>query len=198
MRFAILCMVLPVCLLCRSGQSAEIALKRILNLRIESCEVTRAETMSNGVTEVEYVLRPSTSSFIRCTLALPSPGVWNGRFRGFGNGGPAGNVRMMSDQALKGVAAAHTDMGTSRGAVTDEVILDFGYRATHLMTVTAKAMTEAFFGRKIQRSYFYGESTGGGQGFHEAIRYPEDYDGIIAGVLTDPENNIHTEFEPAL
>lgn len=159
------------------------------------CEITRAETVaSNGVTEVEYVLRPSAGSFIRCTLALPAPARWSGRFRGFGNGGSAGNVRMCSDVARGGDAAAHTDMGSSRGMLTTDNVLDFGHRATHLMTTSAKAMTEAFFGRRIAYSYFSGTSTGGGQGLHEALRYPEDYDGIVAGVPANTRLPLHIYF----
>lgn len=174
--------------------TAATGLRRLLDLGIDACEIARAETLSNGVTEVEYVLRPSTSSFIRCTLALPAPEKWNGRFWGFGNGGRAGSVQMKTAEALSGSAAAHTDMGTSKGIMTDDVIRDFGHRATHLMTESAKAMTEAFFGRKIERSYFYGQSTGGGQGFHEAMRYPEDYDGIVAGVPANTRLPLHIYF----
>ena len=169
-------------------------LDRLRAFCFDGCEIKRAEVGSNGVTEVEYVLRPSTSSYIRCTLALPEPGKWNGRFWGFGNGGAAGRVKMMTREAMAGNAAAHTDMGTSRGAFTDDVILDFGHRATHLMTVTAKGMTETFFRRKIAYSYFYGQSSGGGQGFHEAIRYPDDYDGIVAGVPANTRLPLHIYF----
>ena len=58
---------------------------------------------------------------------------------------------------------------------------DYGYRAVHEMTVAAKAITAAFYGRAPTRSYWNGCSTGGRQGLMEALRYPADYDGIIAG-----------------
>jgi feruloyl esterase len=48
------------------------------------------------------------------------------------------------------------------------------------MTVYAKKFCKAFYGRGPDRSYFRGASTGGGQGIHEAQRFPEDYDGIIS------------------
>lgn len=161
----------------------------------EFCEITRAETApSNGVTEVEYVLRPGPGSFIRCTLALPPPERWSGRFRGFGNGGSAGNVRMFRDVAAAGDAAAHTDMGSSRGMANDDCVKDFGHRSTHLMTTSAKAMTEAFFARPIAHSYFSGTSTGGGQAIHEAMRYPDDYDGIVAGVPANTRLPLHIYF----
>src|SRR5258708_39980886 len=60
-------------------------------------------------------------------------------------------------------------------------ITDFGYRAIHEMTVQAKAIIKAFYGDAAKRSYFSSCSNGGRQALMEAQRFPEDYDGIIAG-----------------
>jgi feruloyl esterase len=54
------------------------------------------------------------------------------------------------------------------------------------MTLFAKDVTSSYYGRSPAKSYFLGCSTGGGQGIHEATRFPEDYDGIVAGA---PGNN---------
>jgi feruloyl esterase len=59
--------------------------------------------------------------------------------------------------------------------------IDYATRSTHLMTVRAKEIIEAFYGEPPSRSYFYGCSTGGGQGVHEALQFPGDYDAITAG-----------------
>jgi feruloyl esterase len=59
--------------------------------------------------------------------------------------------------------------------------IDYATRSTHLMTVRAKQIIKAFYGEPPIRSYFYGCSTGGGQGVHEALQFPNDYDGIAAG-----------------
>src|SRR5437016_2853062 len=59
--------------------------------------------------------------------------------------------------------------------------IDYATRSTHLMTVRAKEIIKAFYGEPPSRSYFYGCSTGGGQGVHEALQFAGDYDGIAAG-----------------
>jgi feruloyl esterase len=62
-----------------------------------------------------------------------------------------------------------------------EKLTDFAYRAVHEMTVQAKAIVTAFYGQGPQRSYWDGCSSGGRQGLKEAQRFPDDYDGIVAG-----------------
>ncbi len=62
-----------------------------------------------------------------------------------------------------------------------EKVVDFGHRAIHEMTVKGKAVVEAFYGEAPRRSYFASCSNGGRQALMEAQRYPEDYDGIVAG-----------------
>lgn len=129
-------------------------------------------------------------SYIRAEIWLPDN--WNGIFVGLGNGGMAGQLgyENLKLNVTNGNAVIHNDMGTSRGAESGidnpDVWKDFGWRATHWATVTAKAIIEAHYGRKPDYSYFVAESTGGNQAFSEACRFPEDYDGIIAGV---PANN---------
>ena len=61
------------------------------------------------------------------------------------------------------------------------LIRDNAYLGIHDMTVTAKALAEAFYGKAPKYSYWNGCSTGGRQGLSEAQRYPADYDGILAG-----------------
>jgi len=136
---------------------------------------------------VTATLAPSTDSDITIEVWMPMAG-WNGKLMGLGNGGWAGNI---SVQALavglsRGYAVTTTDTGhtTRDGSFAfghPEKLIDFGHRAVHEMTVQAKALTRAFYGTASTRSYWDGCSTGGNQGLSEAQRYPEDYDGIIAG-----------------
>jgi feruloyl esterase len=62
-----------------------------------------------------------------------------------------------------------------------ERIVSFGHQAVHRTAVTAKALIAGYYGQDIARSVFFGCSRGGGQALMEAQRYPEDFDGIVAG-----------------
>jgi feruloyl esterase len=60
------------------------------------------------------------------------------------------------------------------------------------MTVNAKAVVNAFYRNAPTRSYFNGCSTGGRQALTEATRYPDDFDGIIAGAAANPKTHLDT------
>ena len=138
---------------------------------------------------VAGTIKPSSDSDIRFEAWLPASG-WNGRFEGFGNGGFAGVISFpqMAAAVSRGYATASTDTGHSAGG-TDagwalghpEKVIDFGHRAIHETAVAAKAIVHAFYGDGPKRSYFNSCSNGGRQALMEVQRYPQDYDGIIAG-----------------
>jgi Tannase and feruloyl esterase len=138
---------------------------------------------------VQADAKPSADSQIRIEVWMPLSG-WNGKFRGQGNGGFAGEMdyRALGLAVLQGYASAATDTGHAASG-TDatwalghpEKIVDFAYRAIHEMTVVGKTAVKAFYGDAPQHSYFANCSNGGRQALMEAQRYPEDYDGILAG-----------------
>ena len=118
---------------------------------------------------------------------LPANG-WNGKFQAVGNGGWAGVISYsaMADAVRAGYASASTDTGHVGGGGAfalghPEKLVDFAWRSEHEMTVKAKAIIHAFYGRAPRLSYWNGCSTGGRQGLKEAQKFPDDYDGIIAG-----------------
>ncbi|HYT65148.1 MAG TPA: tannase/feruloyl esterase family alpha/beta hydrolase [Vicinamibacterales bacterium] len=138
---------------------------------------------------VAATLTPSADSDIKVEIWMPVSG-WNGKFMGVGNGGWAGSISygQLRDPLRRGYAVASTDTGHSGGGLEGrfalghpEKLIDFGYRAVHEMTVMAKAVVRAFYGPAPRFSYWVGGSTGGKQGLTEAQRFPDDYDGIIAG-----------------
>jgi feruloyl esterase len=113
---------------------------------------------------------------------------WNGKFQAVGGGGFAGVISYaaMATALNRGYATASTDTGHSTPGGSwalghPELITDFAYRAIHETTVKAKAIVERFYGNGPRLSYFVGCSTGGRQGLMEAQRFPDDYDGIVAG-----------------
>ena len=72
-----------------------------------------------------------------------------------------------------------------------ERIKDFGQRAIHLMTVRGKQIADAFYQKSHTKAYFAGCSTGGQNALMEAQRFPNDYDGILAGAAAFNRTHIH-------
>jgi feruloyl esterase len=138
---------------------------------------------------VQVEAKPSPDSSIKIEVWMPVEG-WNGKLQGQGNGGFAGEIGYfgLGLAVQQGNAAVGTDTGHSAGG-TDaswalghpEKVADFGYRGIHEMTRIAKAVIQAYYGKGPQHSYFGGCSNGGRQALMEAQRFPEDYDGILAG-----------------
>ncbi|HTQ54780.1 MAG TPA: tannase/feruloyl esterase family alpha/beta hydrolase [Bryobacteraceae bacterium] len=138
---------------------------------------------------VAGVIKPAPDSNIEFEVWMPAAN-WNGKFQGMGNGGFAGAIEyaQLALSLNAGYATASTDTGHEAGG-TDaawaldhpDKIADFGYRAIHETAVDAKAIIRAYYGEPARRAYFSSCSNGGRQALMEAQRYPEDYNGIIAG-----------------
>ena len=143
-------------------------------------------------TEVDFTLRPEPGSEIRCRMLLPPAEAWDGRMWGVGNSGWAGCLpRGLWRYPAVGTAVVSTDLGTGRitndGKTNDLawpacVIRDYDWRATHLMTEYGVRLATAFYGKAPRHRYFCGGSCGGRQAMSEAIRFPHDYDAIIANL----------------
>jgi feruloyl esterase len=136
-------------------------------------------------------LSPSSDSDIGVEIWLPVMG-WNGKFLAVGSGGWGGSINFddMADALRRGYATSatddgHTGSGASFIAGHPAKFVDFAYRADHEMTIEAKKLIKAFYGRSARRSYWNGCSGGGREGLLQAYRYPDEFNGIIAG---DPAN----------
>ena len=145
---------------------------------------------------VAATLAPSSDSDIKIEVWLPASG-WNGKFQAVGNGGWAGAIEYPAmARALKnGYATSSTDTGHSGGSASfalghHEKLIDYAYRSEHEMTVAGKAIVNAFYGTGAKLSYFNGCSTGGRQALVEATRFPDDFDGIIAGAAANPKTHL--------
>lgn len=136
-------------------------------------------------------VKPTSDSDIGIEVWLPMSG-WNGKFLAVGSGGWGGSIAYdsMAEALRRGYATSATDDGYRGGSAVFLVghpakFVDFAYRAEHEMTVEAKAFIKSFYGREPRYSYWNGCSGGGREGLLQAARYPDEFDGIIAG---DPAN----------
>ena len=134
-------------------------------------------------------LAPEPGSDIHTEMWLPLAG-WDGRLSAGGNGGFAGSIETgaLASAVRAGQVGVSTDTGHVGGAGDGawargrpEKVRDYGWRAFHLSTVAAKAITARVYGRMPEHAYFASCSNGGRQALMEAQRFPEDYDGVIAG-----------------
>jgi len=192
----------------------------LLTLALENATVTSAELVAAGgfrtpggganaqnvarfaelpaFCRVAATLKPSADSNIKIEIWLPAS-AWNGKLEAVGNGGWAGTISYpaMAQALARGYATTSTDTGhsTPGGSFAlghPEKLIDYAYRSEHEMTVKAKAVVNAFYGSAPARSYFNGCSTGGRQALTEAARFPDDFDGIIAGAAANPKTHLDT------
>jgi Tannase and feruloyl esterase len=142
-----------------------------------------------GFCRVVAHAKPSADSDIPVEVWMPLSG-WNGKLIGLSNGGFAGQIdyRGLGASITRGYAAAATDTGHAGSPIDaswalghPEKVVDFGHRGIHEMTRIAKLVVQQYSGSAPKRSYFTGCSDGGREALMEAQRYPDDYDGIIAG-----------------
>jgi feruloyl esterase len=149
------------------------------------------QTYSNLPTfcRVAATATPTSQSGINFEVWMPPAATWNGIFRGEGSGGSAGAITfaLMANAIQRNYATMSNDNGHTGSnwsfSLQPERVNDFGHRAQHVTTVAARAIINAFYQKPPNFSYFYGCSQGGHHGLMEAQRYPEDYDGIVAGAF---------------
>lgn len=145
---------------------------------------------------------PSTSAGIGLEVWLPSPTAWNKIIRAMGSGGWAGGAHadptLVGSRAqfipaiTKGYVVVASDHGHSPlnngsftmnpdGSINTVLWQDFAERSMHEMAVKTKALVQAYYGQAQSYAYWDGFSTGGRQGFKIAQKYPNDFNGILAG-----------------
>lgn len=160
------------------------------------------EKDSNGLKfcEVEGTLAPS----IGFRVDLPVS-TWTQRYMQIGCGGLCGMINLEVGAASGCVPVtdgnfvlAGTDMGHQGNDASfgrdPQKRVDFAYRAQHLTALVSKTLIAAYYGQKPAYSYFNGCSDGGREAVMEALRYPDDFNGIIAGapaMLFQLQNSLH-------
>ena len=152
--------------------------------------LSTAEDLSVAVPfcRIEGFSAPTSDSHIGFEVWLPDPANWNGRFLAAGNPGFIGSI---ARGALAGIVqrgyvtastdTGHVDEGFEWAIGHPEKWADWGHRAVHETAVVTKAFAQRYYGKAVQYSYWNSCHNGGNQGLNEAQRYPEDFDGIVAG-----------------
>lgn len=152
----------------------------------EHCEIIGSISERIGVDGRPYAIR----------FHLRMPTDWNRRFYFQGGGGTDGNLgNALGGSALaSGYAVVSTDAGHDNGVNNDpaaggtqafgidpQARIDYGYRALDVVTRTAKDIVRLHYGKKPKHSYLVGCSNGGRQGMVASQRFPDHFDGIVAG-----------------
>jgi Tannase and feruloyl esterase len=204
-------------LACSSIKDIEVPGAKILSITgITRTNVSVAASPVNplitglNICDVTLILtHPGANDTVTVEVWLPISG-WNGRFQATGGGGfsvglgPSG----MGPAVAGGYAAASTDGGNLGagsellpnalvdGHVNWPLVLNYGSRSVHDMTVIGKAATQKYYGKSAKYSYFTGCSNGGREGYISAQLYPDDFDGILATspVVNEPEIGISVQW----
>ncbi|GAA5825467.1 hypothetical protein JCM5353_005313 [Sporobolomyces roseus] len=136
-------------------------------------------------------IHTSNMSKVQFELWLPTADEWNERFMMVGNGGVAGGVNFLDmgvpitkyKFAVSSTNAGH--IGTSGNGTfalnNPESQIDFGWRAVQLTTDYSKTLIKAYYGKAHKTAIWNGCSSGGKQGLKSIQRFPDSYDGVIAG-----------------
>jgi hypothetical protein len=172
----------------------------VVNVAVADTTITSATLVPATATLPEYcqvegvVTTPGNTVNFR--LGLPTE--WNGKFYHQGTGGFSGSIGPLDAGLARGYASTSTDTGHQGSALDGSWALnnlpkqiDYGHRGVHVVTVAAKSITEAYYGAAPRYAYFNGCSNGGRQALMEAQRYPDDFNGIIAGApALDPAGTL--------
>ncbi|MEB2647838.1 tannase/feruloyl esterase family alpha/beta hydrolase [Pseudomonas canadensis] len=126
---------------------------------------------------------------------LRLPVSWNGRFMFQGGSGtdgvvlpaygernqPKGNTPALAQGfAIVTTDGGHEDKDSSFG-LDAKARTDWGYHSIDIVTQAAKMLLKAYYGRAQDYSYFVGCSNGGRQAMMMSQRFPDYFDGIVAG-----------------
>jgi hypothetical protein len=161
---------------------------KLLDLKLKDTVITEATIVPAQGDLPEYCrVQGGLETVILFEIALPTT-VWNNKLFYVGGAGYNGSVPELSEALARGYAAAGSDTG-HRGFHWDASAMlnnpqaqtNYAYRATHLVAGLSKQVVKAYYGAPARRSYFCGCSNGGKMALMEVQRYPDDFDGVVAG-----------------
>jgi feruloyl esterase len=164
-----------------------------------SCATSFTPTVD--LCQVTLNIKTSGSAETYAEVWLPNGNVteWNGRSMNTDNGGLNGCVHYLDMSYVTGMGfAAIGDNAGHNGSSFDgtwtmdnnEAIIDWSYRARHAAVEVGKETIDQFYNKAADYSYYIGCSAGGAQGVQSAEKYPNDFDGIIAGAAANDFNHL--------
>jgi hypothetical protein len=193
-----------------SGPCGDLQMADFSSIPGAPASIISTQIVSATDTQPEYCqVTGLISSQIQFELWLPTAG-WNDRYLQVGCGGYCGNLNP-SDQCYAAIeqnfAVGFDNSGHISGGMmgggdaiwgydNQGLREDFGYRSEHVTSQVAKAIVAAFYDKEPSYSYYFGCSNGGRQALQEAQRWPEDFDGVIAGAPAAIQAPLNGEYEP--
>lgn len=149
---------------------------------------TRSQSVMVAFCRVEGFATPTDDSHIGFEVWLPDAADWNGRYLAVGNPGFIGSIALggLARVVEQGYVTAstdtgHVDEGFEWAIGHPEKWADWGHRAVHETAVVTKTLARQYYGRPVRYSYWNSCHNGGNQGLNEVQRYPDDFDGVVAG-----------------
>ncbi|OKP11909.1 hypothetical protein PENSUB_2579 [Penicillium subrubescens] len=149
---------------------------------------SNADSTSSTFEFCRIELNVTTSQKSQIFMEAWLPSNYSGRFLSTGNGGLGGCIQY-SDMVYAAQYGFAT-VGTNNGHFGDtgvyfyhntEVLQDYAYRAIHTGVVVGKKLTKQFYTQGYDKSYYLGCSTGGREGWKSIQKFPNDFDGVVAG-----------------
>lgn len=175
---------------------------------ITSTELVAATTEGNANGEYCKVLgaiHPATYTAPDINFAVNLPTEWNRKTLQLGGGGLNGTVvsglgryAKQPDAEQTPLARGYVTLGSDSGHqstvgfdgtffLNDEAMDNYGHMQIKKTHDVAMQLVQARYGAASEHNYFIGGSQGGHEGFDAVQRYPDDYDGVVAGY---PAHNV--------
>lgn len=150
-------------------------------------------------------IHPHTYTAPDINFEVNLPSDWNGKTLQFGGGGLNGTVvtglghyAKQPDTEPAPLARGYVTLGSDSGHQSSggfdgtfflnaEAMDNYGHMQIKKTHDVALALVNARYGNAPGYNYFIGGSQGGHEGFDAVQRYPDDYDGVVAGY---PAHNV--------
>ncbi|HHX81539.1 MAG TPA: tannase/feruloyl esterase family alpha/beta hydrolase [Pseudomonadaceae bacterium] len=165
-----------------------------------------AEASGNGdYCKVLGAIHPLDYTAPDINFQVNLPANWNGKSVQFGGGGlngtlvtglgpyvkqPAGEATPLARGYLTlGSDSGHRSAGGFDGTffLNEEALMNFGHMQIKKTHDVAMWLSQRHYGEEPRYNYFMGGSQGGHEGFDAMQRFPDDYDGVVAGY---PAHNV--------